>query len=53
MNYNEKGRVEKYKTSLDAKGLAQEPDIDYGETFSPAARLDRLRTILAIVAQKH
>jgi hypothetical protein len=36
---------------LVAKGFSQQPGIDYGETFSPVARLDTIRTILATATQ--
>jgi hypothetical protein len=48
---NEKGQIEKHKARLVAKGFSQQPGIDYGETFSPIARLDIVRTLLAIETQ--
>jgi hypothetical protein len=48
---NEKGKLEKHKARLVAKGFSQKPGIDYGETFVLVARLDTVRTILAIQAQ--
>jgi hypothetical protein len=48
---NEKGKVEKHKARLVSKGFSQQPGIDYGETFSPVARLDTIRTILATATQ--
>jgi hypothetical protein len=48
---NEKGQIEKHKERLVAKGISQQPGTDYGETFSLVARLDTVRTLLAIGAQ--
>jgi len=48
---NEKGQIEKHKARLVAKGFSQQPSIDYGETFSLVARLDTVRTLLAITTQ--
>lgn len=43
-----KSEIGKYKARLVAKGFAQQQRIDYGETFSPVARLDTIRALLAI-----
>lgn len=51
--FNENGEVEKHKARLVAKGFAQQPGVDYDETFAPVARLDTVRTILAIAASNH
>jgi hypothetical protein len=48
---NEKGKIEKHKARLVFKGFSQQPVIDYGETFSPIARLEIVRNILAIETQ--
>jgi hypothetical protein len=48
---SEKGQIEKHKERLVSKGFSQQPDIDYGETFSPVARLESVRTLLSIAAQ--
>ena len=34
-----------------ARGFTQQPDIDFNETSAPVARMNTIRTILAIVAQ--
>jgi hypothetical protein len=49
---NEKGQIEKHKARLVAKGFSQQSGIDYGETFSPVARLDIVSTLLAIASQQ-
>ncbi|KAI5348277.1 hypothetical protein L3X38_001164 [Prunus dulcis] len=46
------GTVQKHKARLVAKGCAQKPGIDYNETFAPVARLDTIRTLIALAAQK-
>jgi hypothetical protein len=48
---NEKGQIEKHKERLVSKGFSQQPSIDYFQTFAPVARLDTVRTLLAIAAQ--
>ena len=46
------GTVQKNKARLVAKGYAQKPGIDYNETFAPVARLDTIRTLTTLAAQK-
>ncbi|KAI5336534.1 hypothetical protein L3X38_015802 [Prunus dulcis] len=46
------GSVQKNKARLMAKGYSQKPGIDYNETFAPVARLDTIRTLIALAAQK-
>lgn len=50
--FNEKGEVDKYKARLIAKGYKQKYRIDYTEVFSPVARTDTIRLVVALVAQK-
>ena len=47
---NAEGKVEKYKSRLLAKGYSQVQGIDFGEIFSPDAKLTSIRFPLAIAA---
>ena len=49
---NELGEVDKYKARLVVKGYAQEYGVDYTEVFAPVARMDTVRMIIAVAAQK-
>ena len=49
---NEFGKVEKYKARLVVKGYAQQHGVDYEEVYAPVARMDTVRMILALAAQK-
>ncbi|CAL2277745.1 unnamed protein product [Prunus armeniaca] len=46
------GTVQKNKARLVAKGYSQKPGIDFNETFAHVARLDTIRTLVALAAQK-
>jgi hypothetical protein len=46
--FNAEGKVEKYKARLVAKGYSQVEGIDFGEIFSPVAKLTSIRFILSI-----
>ena len=48
---NEKGQVEKNKEKLVVRGFAQQPCINYDETFTPVTRLNMVILVLTIVAQ--
>jgi hypothetical protein len=48
----ENGEVDKYKARLVAKGYVQQQGIDYTEVFAPVARMDTVRMIIALAAQK-
>ena len=47
---NAEGKVEKYKARLVAKGYSQVPGIDFGDIFSPVAKVTSLRLLLSVVA---
>jgi hypothetical protein len=48
--FNAQGKVEKYKAWLVAKGYSQVEGIDFGEIFSPVAKLTSIRFLLSIAA---
>lgn len=49
---NEHREVDKYKARLAAKGYTQQHGVDYGEVFAPVARLDTIRLVISLAAQK-
>ena len=49
---NSDGSVNKYKARLVVKGYAQMFGVDFSETFAPVARMDIIRMLLALAAQK-
>ncbi|BBN70029.1 transposable element gene [Prunus dulcis] len=50
--FNHDGSIQKHKAKLVAKGYSQQSSIDYNETFAPVARLDTIRALVALAAQK-
>ncbi|CAL1375783.1 unnamed protein product [Linum trigynum] len=51
IKFNEDGTIQKYKARLVAKGYSQQPGIDFHETYAPVARMETIRTVLALAAQ--
>ena len=46
------GTTTKYKARLVAKGYSQVQGLDYNETFTPVARIDSIRLVLAVAFSK-
>ena len=46
------GRILRHKARLVVKGYAQREGINFGEIFSPVARMDSIRILIAIAAQE-
>ncbi|XP_072986566.1 uncharacterized mitochondrial protein AtMg00820-like [Typha latifolia] len=49
---NEFGEIDKHKARLVAKGYSQEHRVDYTEVFSPVARMDTVRIVIPLAAQR-
>nr|CAH67708.1 H0512B01.3 [Oryza sativa] len=49
---NEVGKVVKHKARLVARGFVQQHRIDFDEMFAPVARMESIRLLLAVAAQK-
>ena len=51
-NLDENGEIIRKKARIVCKGYAQEEGLDHVETFSPIARMEGVRTLLAYVSCK-
>ncbi|XP_016709218.1 uncharacterized mitochondrial protein AtMg00820-like [Gossypium hirsutum] len=49
---NADGNLNKLKARLVVKGFSQRYGLDYMETFAPVARLDTIRLLVALAAQR-
>lgn len=50
--YNEAGEVDKHKARLVAKGYSQRQGINFSEVYAPVARMDTIRVMIALAAQR-
>jgi len=50
---NERGEVVRHKAWLVAKGFVQREGIDFEEVFAPVARMESVRTVLALAATRN
>ncbi|KAM5569751.1 hypothetical protein ABKV19_016986 [Rosa sericea] len=50
---NVDGSIQRNKARLVAKGYSQQPGVDFHETYAPVARLDTIRALIALAAQKN
>jgi hypothetical protein len=51
--FNADENINKHKAKLVVKGYAQEPSIDFIDTFAPVSKLDTIKLLLALTAQNN
>ncbi|KXJ74158.1 hypothetical protein RP20_CCG014246 [Aedes albopictus] len=52
LKHSEDNEAPRYKARLVARGFTQKQGFDYSDTYSPLARMDTLRTVLALANQR-
>lgn len=52
LNKDPDGKVVKHKAQLVAKGYVQKKGLDYDEVFVPVTRMETVRLLLALCAQR-
>nr|CAD1821480.1 unnamed protein product [Ananas comosus var. bracteatus] len=50
--YKQDGSIDCHKARLVVKGYKQKPGVDFHEVFAPVARLESVRLLIALAAQK-
>lgn len=50
LKFKADGTIDRYRSRLVAKGYSQTPGVDYGETFSPVAKLNSVKVLISIAA---